>query len=75
MLLLKFLEGHYMQANKFTATWINLRESYDMLSRSDLLQNLYKNNKMNLKKVIDLGVVMVLFLDGVTTKILYMMIS
>ena len=44
-----------MQANKFTATWINLRESYDMLSRSDLLQNLYKNNKMNLKKVIDLG--------------------
>ena len=55
MLLLKFLEGHYMQANKFTTTWINLRESYDMLSRSDLLQNLYKNNKMNLKKVIDLG--------------------
>ncbi len=44
-----------MQANKFTTTWINLRESYDMLSRSDLLQNLYKNNKMNLKKVIDLG--------------------
>jgi len=44
-----------MQANKFTATWINLRESYDMLSRSDLLQNLYKNNKLNLKKVIDLG--------------------
>ena len=44
-----------MQANKFTATWINLRESYDMLSRSNLLQNLYKNNKMNLKKVIDLG--------------------
>jgi hypothetical protein len=44
-----------MQANKFTATWINLRESYDMLSRSDLLKNLYKNNKMNLKKVIDLG--------------------
>jgi len=44
-----------MQANKFTATWINLRESYDMLSRSDLLQNLYKKNKMNLKKVIDLG--------------------
>ena len=55
MLLLKFLEGHYMQANKFTSTWINLRESYDMLSRSNLLQNLYKNNKMNLKKVIDLG--------------------
>ena len=55
MLLLKFLEGHYMQANKFTTTWINLRESYDMLSRSNLLQNLYKNNKMNLKKVIDLG--------------------
>jgi len=44
-----------MQANKFTSTWINLRESYDMLSRSNLLQNLYKNNKMNLKKVIDLG--------------------
>ena len=44
-----------MQANKFTTTWINLREPYDMLSRSDLLQNLYKNNKMNLKKVIDLG--------------------
>ena len=44
-----------MQANKFTATWINLRESYDMLSRSDLLQNLYKKNKLNLKKVIDLG--------------------
>jgi hypothetical protein len=44
-----------MQANKFTTTWINLRESYDMLSRSNLLQNLYKNNKMNLKKVIDLG--------------------
>jgi hypothetical protein len=44
-----------MQANKFTTTWINLRESYDMLSRSDLLQNLYKKNKMNLKKVIDLG--------------------
>ena len=55
MLLLKFLEGHYMQANKFTTTWINMRESYDMLSRSDLLQNFYKNNKMNLKKVIDLG--------------------
>lgn len=55
MILQKTLEGCFMLTNKFSTTWINIRESYDKLSRSDLLLKQYKNNKINLKKVIDIG--------------------
>jgi len=44
-----------MNFNKFQLTWINAREKYDFLARSNLLCKHYKNNKKNFAKIIDLG--------------------
>jgi len=44
-----------MNFNKFKLTWINAREKYDFLARSDLLYKHYKNNKKDFAKIVDLG--------------------
>ena len=44
-----------MNFNKFHLTWINAREKYDFLARSNLLCEYYKNNKKDFTKIIDLG--------------------
>ena len=44
-----------MNFNKFQLTWINAREKYDFLARSNLLCEYYKNNKEGFAKIIDLG--------------------
>ena len=41
--------------DKFNLSWINLRENYDALSRSDLLPAEYKKNKESCRKIIDMG--------------------
>ena len=37
-----------MPTNKFSSSWINLREPFDSVSRSDLLINKYNEKKYNL---------------------------
>ena len=44
-----------MSMDKFNLSWINLRENYDALSRSDLLPAEYKKNKESCRKIIDMG--------------------
>ena len=44
-----------MEKDRFSLSWIKMRENYDIKSRSDLLQNQYKKDKSFFKNIIDLG--------------------
>ena len=44
-----------MSMDKFNLSWINHRENYDAISRSDLLPTEYKKNKEPFRKIIDMG--------------------
>ena len=44
-----------MPTNKFSLSWIKLREPFDSVSRSDLLINKYNEKKYNFMNILDLG--------------------
>jgi SAM-dependent methyltransferase len=44
-----------MNFNKFRLSWINAREEYDFLARSNLLCEYFNKNKQNSIRIIDLG--------------------
>ena len=52
---LEILKRCYMEKDRFSLSWIKMRENYDIKSRSDLLQNQYKKDKSFFKNIIDLG--------------------
>ena len=43
-----------MEKDRFSLSWIKMREKYDIKYRSDLLQNQYKKDKSFFKNIIDL---------------------
>ena len=52
---LGILKRCYMEKDRFSLSWIKMREKYDIKYRSDLLQNQYKKDKSFFKNIIDLG--------------------
>ena len=44
-----------MPTNKFSLSWIKLREPFDSVSRSDLLISKYNEKEYNFKNILDLG--------------------
>ena len=44
-----------MPTDKFSSSWINLREPYDSISRSSLLLDLYRKDANPFNNIIDLG--------------------
>jgi hypothetical protein len=52
---LETLRWCYMEKDKFSLSWIKMREKYDLKSRSDLLLRQYKKDNSFFKKIIDLG--------------------